>query len=671
MIKTVTVTNYLGESLTLELSNPFDIGINVRSIEGIGPPKGNVNYTEIASGDGGQFNSARASIRNITMQLGLMPVPTVEEARHRVYKYFPLDQQVTLRFETDKRLCEITGWVEECEPDIFSDDEVIDISIVCPDPYFYSVDSQLGTVNFSGVVDEFEFPFENSPDNESKIAVMTMAARANSSHEMMLEDYLQTGIVDSDHNYITSYGSYAVAAIEISDASSVEIRWGASFLSMTYNFYIFKCPVDQSATEDTLQYVATVKEYWDTATFSIDVSDYSQSGMKLYLVVEVENSLSNAQQNAVEITLNTSGSTSTPGDVPEFDSIIQDAYELRNVIGTVGVQAFNVNNVYPDKQWVVENGVIRLKDSPGKCCAKELFYYPNSIISRGLQFKTTSSSLKATYVSIKSTSDPEIYTETSGIGPEGDIKHSSVYPEAYNFTYYFVNFNEDDMSVLSSDVMICYRGNSVNYGGEPDPDIYYDYEPFDISDWEETPEPDPEPDPEPEPEPEPDPEPGEDNGFPDPPGEYPLYPTEVDQADTTNQYIEFASLVYRQEENVPYDGDVPTGVVMRLHATGEVRNITIYNMNTRERIVISTDRIEAITGHDFNTGDDIIITTTRGSKSIEYIHEGISYNILNALEKDTDWFMLSKGDNVFAYICEYGTEDLQFRLEYPTLYWGI
>lgn len=367
MIKAVTVTNYLGESLTLELSNPFDIGINVRSIEGIGPPKGNVNYTEIASGDGGQFNSARASIRNITMQLGLMPVPTVEEARHRVYKYFPLDQQVTLRFETDKRLCEITGWVEECEPDIFSDDETIDISIVCPDPYFYSVDSQLGTVNFSGVVDEFEFPFENSPDNESKIAVMAMAARANSSHEMMLEDYLQTGIVDGDHNYITSYGSYAVAAIEISDTSSVE----------------------------------------------------------------------------------------------------------------------------------------------------------------------------------------------------------------------------------------------------------------------------------------------------------------VDPADTTNQYIEFASLVYRQEENVPYDGDVPTGVVMRLHAVGEVRNITIYNMNTRERIVISTDRIKAITGHDFNTGDDIIITTTRGSKSIEYVHEGISYNILNALEKDTDWFMLSKGDNIFAYICEYGTEDLQFRLEYPTLYWGI
>lgn len=487
MIKSVTVTNYRNESLTLELSNPFDIGINVRSIEGIGPPKGNVNYTEIASGDGGVYNSARAGTRNITMELGLMQTPSVEENRHKVYKYFVLNKEVTLTFETDKRICQIVGYVEECEPDIFSDDETIDISIVCPDPYFYSVDSQLGTVNFSGVVDEFEFPFENSPDNESKIAVMAMAARANSSHEMMLEDYLQTGIVDGNHNYITSYGSYAVAAIEISDTSSVEIRWGASYLSMTYNFYIFRCPVGQSATEDTLQYVATVKEYWDTANISIDTSDYSQSGMKLYLVVEVENSLSNARQNAVEITLNTSGS--------------------------------------------------------------------------------------------------------------------------------------------------------------------------------------PEPGPDPEPDPEPDP--GEDNGFPDPPGDYPLYPVEVDQADTTNQYIEFASLVYRQEENVPYDGDVPTGVVMRLHATGEVRNITIYNMDTRERIVISTDRIKAITGHDFNTGDDIIITTTRGSKSIEYVHEGISYNILNALEKDTDWFMLSKGDNVFAYICDYGTENLQFIIEYPTLYWGI
>ena len=498
MIKTVTVTNYLGESLTLELSNPFDIGINVRSIEGIGPPKGNVNYTEIASGDGGQFNSARASIRNITMQLGLMPVPTVEEARHRVYKYFPLDQQVTLRFETDKRLCEITGWVEECEPDIFSDDETIDISIVCPDPYFYSVDSQLGTVNFSGVVDLLEFPWSNEMSGAKTLSLTSDNSNtysavpfASSSTTYIFKNIGKKGEVNGYELNVSSSASRVVAILSLEDWNKAEIKSPSGNLKST-NVYIFVGPDEQSLT-----YRSTVTMY--------HFGDGS------------------------------------------YDPIVVD----KDVY-------FNVSNA-----WLV------------------------------------------------------VEINTSNIN-----------------------------AVLANDCTITL---SCDDSSDPDPD----------------------PDPDPEPDPDPDPEPGEDNGFPDPPGDYPLYPVEVDQADTTNQYIEFASLVYRQEENIPYDGDVPTGVVVKLHATGEVRNITIYNMNTRERIVISTDRIEAITGHDFNTGDDIIITTTRGSKSIEYVHEGISYNILNALEKDTDWFMLSKGDNVFAYICEYGTEDLQFRLEYPILYWGI
>ena len=74
MIKSVTVTNYLGESLLLELSNPWEVGIAITKIEGLGPVKASINSTEISSGDGARFNSARISTRNIVFTFRIYSV---------------------------------------------------------------------------------------------------------------------------------------------------------------------------------------------------------------------------------------------------------------------------------------------------------------------------------------------------------------------------------------------------------------------------------------------------------------------------------------------------------------------------------------------------------------------------------------------------------------------
>lgn len=481
MIKSVTVTNYRNESLTLDLSNPFDIGINVRSIEGIGPPKGNINYTEIASGDGGVYNSARASVRNITMELGPMSTPSVEENRHKIYKYFVLNKEVTLTFETDKRICQIVGYVEECEPDIFSDDETIDVSIVCPNPYFYSIDAGLGTVNFSGVVDEFEFPFENK----------------------------QTETVEK------------------------------------------KFPKTSDGE----------KPFW----------------------------IAN-------------------------DCLIQEVTEY-------DTQALNPEWLIKDKAWSTnDDGFAELIAFPGSYACHQVFHLGSSNLNQ----LTVNSEGDFSFSYLVFTETGEKNSDMGSVSTPGDLVNMG-YPGgtvAY-FKYYFINFTNDQNEINNSKIIISLKNISTESLPEYKP---YNYKNF---------------------------------------GDY-FFPEEQ-----TNQNIEFASLLFRQEENIPYDGDVPTGLTIRLHAIGEVRNITIYNMDTRERLVIDTNRIQQITGFTFSSGDDIIISTERGNKSITYIHEGISYNILNAIEKDTDWFILSKGDNVFAYICEYGTEDLQFLIEYPTLYWGI
>lgn len=159
MIYSVRVTNHLNESMLLDLYHPEDSGFEVHEITGLGPAKANINTTESATNDGTSFNSSRLNSRNIVLTLGFRECPTIEDARQKSYKYFPIKQKVKLLFHTDRRTAEATGYVESNEPNIFSDKETTQVSVICPDPYFYKEGTNV--TMFSGVIPLFEFPFSN------------------------------------------------------------------------------------------------------------------------------------------------------------------------------------------------------------------------------------------------------------------------------------------------------------------------------------------------------------------------------------------------------------------------------------------------------------------------------------------------------------------------------
>lgn len=170
MIKSVTIINYLNEKLVLELRRPDKSGLLIKSIEGLGPSEATINAKEIATSDGALFNSARVNSRNIVLTLGFLFHPTVEDMRQLTYKYFPIKQRLTIRIETDNRIAETYGYVETNEPDIFQKEETTQISIICPDAYFYSAGSDGNNVTvFSGIEDAFEFPFSNESLTENLI----------------------------------------------------------------------------------------------------------------------------------------------------------------------------------------------------------------------------------------------------------------------------------------------------------------------------------------------------------------------------------------------------------------------------------------------------------------------------------------------------------------------
>lgn len=201
MIQSLTVTNYLGESLTIPMKNSESTGFILHDMTGLGPPTASVNTSKVATKDGSKYNSARAEERNIVLPMYFTPIPTIEDARHRSYKYFPLKKPIILAFKTDNRECQIVGYVETNEPDICSDREGCQVSIICPNPYFSSIYDTV--TSFSGVEASFEFPFSNEDTSNPHIEFGKIVVKAEN---------------------IVRYGGDAESGVQIRIAASATVK---------------------------------------------------------------------------------------------------------------------------------------------------------------------------------------------------------------------------------------------------------------------------------------------------------------------------------------------------------------------------------------------------------------------------------------------------------------
>ena len=163
MIRSFTVTNYRDESLTCELADPSKEGFVVAGIDGLGPTKATVNVTDISSIDGGLFNSSRIGSRNIVISLVYYYDSdySIEDLRHKSYRYFPPKKPIHLCITTDTRIAYIDGYVESNDVAIFSKREGSQISIICPNPYFYTADKEYNQYN-DYAVPAFTFDFEDA-----------------------------------------------------------------------------------------------------------------------------------------------------------------------------------------------------------------------------------------------------------------------------------------------------------------------------------------------------------------------------------------------------------------------------------------------------------------------------------------------------------------------------
>lgn len=143
MITKVDVRAAQGGFLSLPIADSSS-GYVVQNIEGLDPVKATLVSSSFAQQDGSQYQSSRRESRNIKITLGLDPdwtIDTVRALRTRLYSVFMPKSAVELTFlMADNLEVKISGRVESFESLMFTQDPVVDVSIMCFDPDFIEPD---------------------------------------------------------------------------------------------------------------------------------------------------------------------------------------------------------------------------------------------------------------------------------------------------------------------------------------------------------------------------------------------------------------------------------------------------------------------------------------------------------------------------------------------------
>lgn len=137
-------------SLTQNESN-----FQIYNIEGLNPPKAQINFSKIAGIDGSRFNSSKLEERNIVIYIKLHG--DIEANRLYLYRFFNTKEWCKFYYKNGSRDVYIEGYVETVEVTSFTNNEVMQVSIICPAPYFKSAEELVDDI--SKAIGKFKFPF--------------------------------------------------------------------------------------------------------------------------------------------------------------------------------------------------------------------------------------------------------------------------------------------------------------------------------------------------------------------------------------------------------------------------------------------------------------------------------------------------------------------------------
>lgn len=131
------------------------------SIQGLNPPPAQLNIANIYGMDGGRPNSAYRNTRNIVLTMLLRG--DQEASRQELYNYFNTKEPCRFFFQNLNRNVYIDALTETVENDMFQRTGEVQVSLICPDPFFRDVEEY--TYELQNSQGCFEFPFAIDADH--------------------------------------------------------------------------------------------------------------------------------------------------------------------------------------------------------------------------------------------------------------------------------------------------------------------------------------------------------------------------------------------------------------------------------------------------------------------------------------------------------------------------
>lgn len=208
---TLKVENQRKEILVLTNNEE---NFQVVDIDGTNPPSANINFSSFAGGDGSFFNSSKIEKRSITITIYING--DKEKNRLKLYSFFRTKEYCKIYYKNESRNVYIEGYVQNLDVTPFSQKEVAQISIECPDPYFKDLEQIL--VSISKTLGKFTFPFfinkdEPIPFSTIELNKITNVINESESKTGLIIDTTFTGLVnkleirnvDSGENFIIDY----------------------------------------------------------------------------------------------------------------------------------------------------------------------------------------------------------------------------------------------------------------------------------------------------------------------------------------------------------------------------------------------------------------------------------------------------------------------------------
>lgn len=148
-------------SLRLENENANIIDINdgvnyiVTAVSGLNPPSASIFTAKSPNRKGVKYNGSTLDERNIVITIKILG--DVEANRNALYSWVDTEQYAKIYYQNQVKNVYCEGHVEDCTVDMFTDNEIMNVAIICEDPYWKDL-LEIST-DISSLLKHFTIPF--------------------------------------------------------------------------------------------------------------------------------------------------------------------------------------------------------------------------------------------------------------------------------------------------------------------------------------------------------------------------------------------------------------------------------------------------------------------------------------------------------------------------------